>query len=183
MARCLLLLLPLLTACQAPSFTVTLTNDGTDPTFMDLSAGRLVSISEMRSDGEAAVTFSQFELCAPVCGSVGGVGCAMSAPMFSSSFALLPGDSTDIEFAGGNAWYLSNGYEGQCIRRTALNLPIRVTVCRDDEIQDWNGDPIDPPEVSGIVEGVDGAVVVEPTCEQAEFDLDESTELFVSLED
>ncbi|MCP4870655.1 MAG: hypothetical protein GY898_18285 [Proteobacteria bacterium] len=184
MARsALLLLLPLLTACSAPAFTVTLSNDGTEPTYIDVGTGRMVSISEMRSDGEALVTFSQYELCAPVCGAVTGAGCASRAPMISSAFALLPGDTTDVGFDGGNAWYLSNGYEGQCIRRTALDEPIRVTVCRDDTVQDWDGLVVDPPDVSGTVDNGNGAIVVEPVCEQAEFDLAESTDLFVSLED
>jgi len=178
-------LLILLSACSAPAFSVTLTNDGAEATFLNPSAsnGGLVVLSEVRTDGAALVSFSQTSFCAPVCGAPSlGIGCA-GAPFLASAFALLPGDSESVEFAGGNAWYLSSGYEGQCVRRTALNQPVRITVCRDDSVQDWNGADVDTPTSSGWVDSDQGAVVGEPACEEFDFELSESTDLQVSLGD
>lgn len=179
----LLLLVVPLSACSAPGFTVTLTNNDTSALYMDQrGTGGLLTLSEMRSDGEAEVSFNQYTWCAPVCGSPTSFGCAGMEPAFVSAFALLPGDSTTLDFEGGAAWYLSSGYEGQCIRRTALRNPIRVTVCSDDELQSLDGEQLSEPDVSGPVESDTGSVVVAATCEQFEFELAESTDLQVSLE-
>ena len=166
-------------ACSAPPFTIAITNDGDAVTYLDQwGTGSPVTLSELRNAGEAPVKLDKARWCSVVCGTRER---SCSRDLNFAAFALLPGDSFLIEFTGGAAWYLSEGYEGDCIRPTGLDNPIRVEVCRGDETQSaWSGVPGEEPTASGVMEGAD--VVVESTCEQFDFALAESADLQVSLE-
>ncbi len=184
MRRLLPLSMLLLVGCaEVPPFSVTLTNDGDGVTYLDVGTnGSPVAFAEVRTLGAEPVSFDEFSFCASRCGSPSGVGCVALAPMFESAFALLAGDSETLEFEGGKAWRLTTSYEGDCIRRTELRDPLRVTVCRSPVATDWEGDELAPPAESGLLDDGDGSTVVDPVCEDHDFDLAETTDLQIALQ-
>ncbi len=161
----------ILTACPEPApFDITITNSGTVTTYLNAgeSTGVLVRL-EQEIGGEWRSLFaSPAFMCIERCGVPGQVVCADVAAELLVAHALLPGDST-VKTMDGERWYET---DLGCARRADLSGPLRATVWHDDEIVDFNGDPVAEPTESGPVGDSGNEVMLsEAVAEEFEFDL------------
>jgi hypothetical protein len=169
-------LLVLLAGCiNAQPFDLTVTNGGTEPTFLAAgdSTGILVGIREEIGSTWVNLGSSRAALCAPECGVPGQVVCAEMAAELGRVHGLMPGDSTTKSFDG-EFWYVDP--TGNCIRQAPLTGSLRANICHSPEAQDGNtGLPLDTPTESGLAGGNGGASLLAPVCEELDFTLDDPT--------
>ena len=142
-------------------------------------SGPWFSLTELWYNGERSVAYNEWSLCAPKCGqaTLGGYGCADIA-MIPSVIALLPMDSTSLEFDG-DAWMLVPGLTSSCIKKTALTEPLTLELCHGSQAQTWEGWDLPEPISSGVVS--DEAFVVNPVCQSWEFSLEDGSDVQVGL--
>ncbi len=153
-------------------FDVTIVNVGDVTTYLNAgeSTGLLLAFEE-QIDGEwTFLSTSLAGMCQPRCGAPpGAITCADMAAELLTALALLPGDSTSKTFDG-EFWFSTP--QG-CVRRAPLTNPVRATLCHDDAVVDFEGQPIPEPTESGPVGGPgDGAMLEQPNCEVFPIDLD-----------
>lgn len=169
-----------LSACvESPSFVVTVVNDADHTRFLSGDeSGPWFGMTELWYNGDRTIAFNEWQLCAASCGNPGiGVGC-MDVARIPSVVALLPMDSTELEFSG-DAWMLVPGLNSSCTKKTALSQQLTLELCHGSEAQTWEGWPLPEPLTSGLVS--DEAVVVNPRCESWDFSLEDGLDIQVGL--
>ena len=141
-------------------FDVTVTNVGSVTTYLHAgdSTGLLIAFEE-EINGEWTFLSGSLEgMCQPRCGGPpGAITCADMAAELLTAHALLPGDSHSRSYDG-EFWYST---DMGCARRAPLSGPMRVTVCHDDVVVDFNGDPLPEPSESGPVDADGGEAMLE----------------------
>jgi hypothetical protein len=178
----LLFLTALASACSAPAFEITVTNAGTATTYLAASEGtgvRLTIEEEIRGEFRP-LGISEASFCAPRCGALGSVVCALVRAELNRVHALLPGDSTTRSFPA-NQWRWMT--DAGCLRSTTLSGPARAVLCHGAEAQTSAGEALDEPDRSGLLGLDEEASVVDAFCEELPFDLSESTSVVLEVAD
>ncbi|MCO4771601.1 MAG: hypothetical protein KDA24_16330 [Deltaproteobacteria bacterium] len=160
-----------LAACGGATegFNVVVTNVGSVATYLHAgdSSGILMGIEEEVNGEWTSLSTSLAGMCTRACSAPpGAITCADVAAELLVAHALLPGDSGTKSFDG-EFWFLNEGLN--CARRAPLSGPLRVTLCHDTDIVDFNGDPVEEPAESGPVGSASGEVMLAAaTCETFE---------------
>ena len=165
-------LLFVLAGCAEPPatpFTITIENAGTEAVFFTTWTDQPIVTLEQRIDGEWEDILMDGS-CWAKCGQLGPVACADIAFM-EVVYALVAGDSADIEFNGVGLFVQRNNLGSDCVKERTIIGPIRATVCHGTTAETWAGDPITAPIESGVVNLNDGGFAVSPVCESIEFTL------------
>jgi len=167
----------LLSACAQPTpFSLQISNDGLEALFSDAAGAQpLARLFIDQGDGPEEVLRSM--ACIDSCAFPSPMSNCVLAAIIPQPFALLPGDSVTIDFDGKLPVLSPRG----CFNNTNHHGDISVEYCHAIEVLDFNGGAIDPPETTGLVDTFDYDSLVDPICESAVFNLDESETFVLSV--
>ncbi len=167
----------LLTGCvSAQPFDLTITNGDSAPTFLAAgeSTGVLVGLQEEVGSQWVWLSSSLASMCMPECGApLGAIVCADMAAELSAVYGLLPGESVTKSFDG-EFWYVDT--LNNCARATSLTGALRSRICHGPSAMiDSSGEVVDDVDASGLLDAPSGATVIDPSCEELDFTLDDPT--------
>lgn len=157
-------------------FTLLIDNTSEEIVSLDGDSGRSSVTLLVLDDGQWREV-GEHDNCFRECGESELVCLDAGAPA-PGVWALLPGDTRDIEYAG-NEWIETTDMRGDCQKEQALSGDLRVEVCFGRGVVDYDGQPW--PEAideSGFVFDAD---FVEYDCAEVEFTLPGDIEVVVEL--